>query len=199
MQEFHFEGCEGRRTLIVGETGSGKTRLVASLLSEAIQKVPADDVSVLDFAPPQIRFDSLKAGGRIAVSLPGIRCHAYRSSDSIRAPRLEGHDAHEVRMLAEHNASITSGFIRSYLSSPTPLLFINDVTIHLHAGDVRTLLEAIGKSRTFVGSAYSGSALEPDHGSGLSKRERELLRRVGRAVDTIIDLPSRRVRRVSAE
>jgi hypothetical protein len=122
-----------------------------------------------------------------------MKCHSYMSSDSIRAPRLEGRDASEVWKLAGQNAALTSGFIESYLSSPTPYLFVNDLTIHLHAGDVSLPLEAIKKSRTFVGNAYNGSALAPDLSSGLSGRERELFQKVTRAVDAVIDLSSLQV------
>ncbi len=197
MQEFLFERFEGKKTLIVGETGSGKTKLTASLLREAIERVRSDDITVLDFAPIQISFRGVKAGGRIRDFLPHIECHAYESSDSIRAPRLEGNDANEVWALAEHNASLTSDFIRDYLSSPTPYLFVNDLTIHLHAGDVDLLLKAIRRSGAFLGNAYTGSALAPDHGSGLSKREGEFLQKVINAVDIVIELPPLHLERES--
>ncbi len=188
MQGFLFERFEGKKTLIIGEIGSGKTKLIASVLRDAIQRVQPDDITVLDFAPAQISFRGLRVGGRIKDFLPDIKCRAYQFSNSIRAPRLEGHDANEVWKLAEHNASLTSGYIRSYLTSPTPYLFVNDLTIHLHAGDLDMLLEAIRKSRTFVGNAYSGALLEVDRGAGVSKRERERLRKVEAVVDMVVNL-----------
>lgn len=188
MQEFLFERFEGKKTLITGETGSGKTKLIAEVLREAIQSGHADGITVLDFAPAQISFGGLRIGGRVRDFLPDLKCHSYQSSDSIRAPRLEGHDANEVRKLAEHNASLTSDYIRSYLASLTPYLFVNDLTIHLHTGDVELLLEAIRKSRTFVGNAYSGTLLEDDRGAGVSRRERQQLRKVAAVVDMVVSL-----------
>ncbi len=188
MQEFPFERFEGKKTLVIGEPGSGKTKLIVSVLHEAIERVHPDDITVLDFAPAQLSFRGLRIGGRIMDFLPDIRCHAYQSSDSIRAPRLEGHDANEVWKLAEHNASLTSDYIRSYLASPTPYLFVNDLTMHLHGGDVNLLLEAIRKSRMFLGNAYSGTFLEDDRGAGVSKRERQGLRKVAAVVDIVVNL-----------
>ncbi len=188
MHESLFERFEGKKTLITGETGSGKTKLIAEVLLEAIERVHADDITVLDFAPAQISFRGLRVGGRVKDFLPDLKCHAYRASDSIRAPRLEGHDANEVWKLAEHNASLTSDYIRSYLASLTPYLFVNDLTIHLHAGDVDLLLEAIRKSRTFVGNAYSGTLLKDDRGTGVFRRERQQLSKVAAVVDMIVNL-----------
>ncbi len=174
--------------MILGETASGKTKLAGSLLCEAQGRVDPDDITILDFAPAQTTLKGLRVGGKLRDLLPDIKCRAYQSSNSIRAPRLEGHDANEVWKLAEHNASLTSDYIRSYLASPTPYLFVNNLTIHLHAGDVGLLLEAIRKSRTFVGNAYSGTLLEDDRGAGVSRRERQRLRKVAAFVDVVVNL-----------
>jgi hypothetical protein len=189
LQEFPFERFEKKRTLIMGETGTGKTKVTALLLREAISRIEPDQITLLDFAPTQRTINGLRIGGRVTDFLPNLKCRVYEPSAEIRAPRLEGHHADEVLRLAEDNAVLTSALLRRYLTHPTPYLFINDLTIHLHAGDPNLLLQAIRASETFVGNAYSGSSLEPDRGSGLSGRERELLQKVGGIVDSIIELP----------
>ncbi len=195
MQEFHFERFEKKRILITGETSSGKTKVTASLLREAISRIEPAQITVLDFAPARRTINGLRIGGRISDFLPGPKCGVYEPSAPVRAPRLEGHHAEEVLKLAEDNAVLTSALLRRYLALPTSCLFINDLTIHLHAGDPNLLLEAIKRSETFVGNAYSGSSLAPDYGSGLSGRERELLQRVISNVDSVIELPSPQIGR----
>ncbi len=198
MKEYQFEKLEGKKTLIIGEVGSGKTRLTASLLREFIEQNGPDEITMLDFSPSQLNLGRVRVGGRVKDFFPDLYCHAYESSSSIRAPRLEGKDADDVRTLAEHNASITSGLIGRYLLSPTSHLFINDLTIHLHAGDFDLLLKALRKSKTFVGNAYNGSSLLPDYGSGISKRERDLLRRIIMEVDILIELQKERITKEEA-
>jgi hypothetical protein len=193
LQEFLFERFEKKRTLITGEASSGKTKVTASLLREALSKREPLEITVLDFAPGQRTINGLRIGGQIAYFLPNPECRVYEPSATIRAPRLEGHHAAEVLKLAEDNAVLTSALLRQYLALPTSCLFINDLTIHLHAGDPNLLLEAIRRSETFIGNAYTGSSLAPDQGSGLSGRERELLQRVVRFVDLVIELPSVRI------
>ncbi len=197
MEDYPFEKLERRKTLITGEVDSGKTRLTASLLQGFIERGRAEEITVLDFAPPRSTFGPLSVGGRIKDYLPDVPCRAYEFSEGIRAPRLEGKDADEVREIARRNAEITSTLIGRYLDSPTPCLFVNDLTIHLHAGDVGLLLRTIGRSETFVGSAYRGARLSPDHGSGVSRREADLLREVESLVDVSIPLPSGSARRGS--
>jgi len=194
LQEFPFERFEKKRTLIMGETGTGKTKVTALLLREAISRIEPVQITLLDFAPAQRTINGLRIGGRVTDFLPNPKCRVYEPSAEIRAPRLEGHNADEVLRLAGDNAVLTSALLRRYLALPAPCLFINDLTIHLHAGDPNLLLQAIRRSETFVGNAYSGSSLAPDHGSGLSGREREIQRVVG-FVDSVIELPPLRIGR----
>jgi len=192
--EFTFEKFVKKRTLILGETGVGKTKLTALLLREAVSKIEPTQITLLDFAPAQRTIDGLRVGGRITDFLPNLKCRVYEPSAQIRAPRLEGRSADEVLKLAKDNAVLTSTLLKQYLALPTSFLFINDLTIHLHAGDPDLLLQAIRRSETFIGNAYSGSSLSPDLGSGLSRRERKLLQRIIDAVDSVIELPSLRIR-----
>ncbi|MDG7038489.1 MAG: DUF87 domain-containing protein [Nitrososphaerota archaeon] len=188
LEEFHIEPLQNRRTLIIGEVGSGKSYLTSMLLWEAFSKLSKKDITILDFAPHKKLLNGLLVGGQLDDVIPlGPDCIYYKSK-AIRAPRLEGLNKQNVRELAERNAQYTTKFIRMFLSSPTPYLFINDLTMHLHAGSIKLLNEAIQKSGTFIASAYSGSILTQDHGSGISKRERELLDIVISIMDVLIDL-----------
>jgi len=188
LEGFHIEPLLNRRTIIVGEAGSGKSRLTSMLLREALQRAGQKDITVLDFAPRKMRRHGLAIGGWLSDYGPLDAGYTYYRSEAIRAPRMEGRNRQAIEDLAEHNALLTTGFIRKFLSSPTPYLFINDLTIHLQAGNVQLLIGAIQKSSTFIGNAYRGSVLARDRGSGISDREGELLKAVISMMDILIDL-----------
>lgn len=188
MQEYHFKALKGRKTLIVGESGVGKTRLTAELVEEAAAEEGSAKITILDFAPAGRQVGNVKVGGSIQAFLRSKKYGRLDSSPAIRAPRLESRSVEEVWELAKQNADLTSEWLRKFVRLSSLILFINDLTIHIHAGDIDLLLKAIDSSQTFVGNAYKGSVLASDHGSGLSVREKENLRIVERAMDNVIDL-----------
>ncbi len=69
------------------------------------------------------------------------------------------------------------------------MLFVNDLSLHLHASDPNTLLDTISRSETFVGNAYQGSLLSDDKGLGVSERERRLLDYISLRLDLTVRLP----------
>ncbi len=187
MQSYHFEEMQGRKVLVLGESASGKTRLMASLLNEAAAIVDPEKITLLDFAPRARSVGGVGIGGRVADIYEGV--HVLRHySPNIRAPRLEGRTREEVLSIAGQNASRTTRCLRAYLYSPTPVLLVNDLSLHLHAGDPNKLLDAISRSETFVGNAYQGSLLSEDRGSGISERERRLLDHISLRLDLTVRL-----------
>jgi hypothetical protein len=99
---------------------------------------------------------------------------------------LEGGNAREVRRLARANALEIEKTLRAVPAEGVELLFINDLTMFLHAGDAELLLGAIMKAGTFVGTAYKGSFLSEDRGSGIAAREKMLLEKIEGAMDVVI-------------
>ncbi len=188
MQGYHFEEMQGRKMLALGESGSGKTRLMVSLLKEAAAIVEPEKITLLDFAPTARSVGGVGIGGKIADIHKGVHS-LHHCSPSIRAPRLEGRTREEVLSIAGQNASRTTRCLRAYLYSPTPVLFVNDLSLHLHAGDPNMLLDAISRSETFVGNAYQGSLLSNDRGSGVSERESRLLDYISLRLDFTVRLP----------
>lgn len=179
----------GRKVLFLGESGSGKTRLMASLLKEAMVRVDPGNITLLDFAPRARSIQGVEVGGKIADIYRPVRGLGRYCSPSIRAPRLEGSTGEEVLSIARQNALRMTPCLEAYLSSPTPVLFINDISMYLHAGDTGLLLEAISRSKTFIGNGYQGSLLSDDKGSGITERERRLLERVSLLLDMTVRLP----------
>lgn len=189
MKEISFCGIVGKKVLIKGEAQTGKTKLLERLIREAIscQTIP---ISLIEMAPVHLGRGNLEVGGRVAVK--GVRGLRYYVPDEVFAPRLQGRSAGEVLEMAKKNAVRIGEILENYLEAPTPILFINDLTIYLHAGDPETLRRAISSAETFVGTAYAGVAIGGDHGSGINRREKALLAEIEESVDAIMTLAGSR-------
>ena len=118
-------------------------------------------------------------------SHPKIKCLYSRL---IKTPRLSAEDRYEIIRLASYNRKITDSLLTKFLDSPTDTLFINDTSIHLQQGKLRELWDAINKSSTVVANGYMGTTLTPDHGSGVSRREDSLMRKLAARMDRVIKL-----------
>lgn len=184
MIEYSFKDMVGKKVLIKGEVGTGKTRLTSALLRQCVELLPTRHVTVMDFAPSRRQIEGLMIGGTLS-SLKGVE---YLRPPTVWAPRLDGKTKAEVLELAEKNALSIDILLQRFKKSPTPVLFINDLTIYFHAGSLENLLDVVRATETFVSNAYEGIQLAKDKGSGISDRERRLLRDFERYMDVIIDL-----------
>lgn len=137
-------------------------------------------------APERVAKGTLEAGGSVTVSeMRGLRVY---KPVKVFAPRLQGRSSEEVLCMAGENSNQISMVLGLYLERPTPILFINDLTLYLHAGDVGRLRRAIDSAETFIGNAYVGESLGDDWGSGITERERRLLKELEVAMDKVIIL-----------
>jgi len=75
-----------------------------------------------------------------------------------------------------------------YLDRPTPILFINDLSIYLQSGSWMKILDAMNRSDTFIANAYYGEALKEDLETGVSEVEKRLVEKLSNRVDFIIKL-----------
>ena len=191
LRDLRFSEAYKRRTLIIGDVGSGKTALTARLLEEAIMNFGVGKITVIDMAPGSVQFKGIKVGGLISDSLKKhARLRLLTPRLKLHAPRIEGRTADRVLQLARGNASIIDELLQRYISDPTPILFVNDVSIYLQAGNVNTLLKAVLLARTFVGNSYSGLTLEQDSQSDLSQRERTGLTALKKIMDKVLTINS---------
>lgn len=166
MQDSRFS------VLIYGETGSGKTRLTR-VMARLLASIAPGSVFIADFAPD-------RAG--VGIPLGPVEGAVYRRPKGLRAPRLEsGGDCRVMMELARLNARLTRSVLEEYLEDPLPALVVNDLTIHIHAGDEELVYKAMEAARVFVANAYYGSRISDT--CGLSGRERRFVEELARRVD----------------
>ena len=184
-----FREALGKRVLILGDVGRGKSRLTAELLREAIDLGYSNEIAVIDLSP-DVRLPSGEIVGapltRYVAIGPPIK---YLRPSRVRAPRLEGRDRDEVLRLAEENARAISAIFREYLrEGPRGILFINDVSLHLHRGELGLLILVLSEADTSILNGYCGSRLSEDKGSGISERERALMGDLADRMDLILEM-----------
>lgn len=188
MEVRRFSDALGRRVLIIGDTGTGKTRLTAELLSEAVRLGYARSTTAIDLAPNIILPSQNVVGSELTAYIEDLGEVHYLRPRRVRAPRLEAKIAEEVLRLAEENAKAISVAFDEYLKHPTEILFLNDASLYLHAGELEKLLSVLSKSKTCVLNGYYGTSLEENHDSGVSIRERMLMNELARSMDLVIKL-----------
>lgn len=167
----------GLKTLIAGEVNTGKTRLSLDILS-ALLESGRKDIAVIDCAPEPI-------GGVGGALRPPGGSGVLLLKAAVKAPRLLGRDDRETLELAQGNARRIEKLFEAFRRSPREILFINDVSLYLHAGELERVLEVLDLSRTSVINAYYGSSF-PD--STLSRREHKIVERIMGLVDRVIML-----------
>jgi len=168
-----------KKTIIVGEVNTGKTAYLNNILDKFLEEGPTD-LSVIDMAPQSIK----GIGGKMRLEKPNsIR---YLTA-KIVAPRLMGGSREEVEALAEQNALSIDHIFLQYLKNPSKVLFINDVSIYLQAGDLDRLLSLLNSTPTVIMNGYFGLSLG---GGKLGERERQEMEALKERCDRVISLPS---------
>jgi len=171
------EEFRNRRTLITGEVNTGKTAYLAEILNRFLEGGETD-LTVIDMAPERVREIGVKMTMEVTKSI------SYCTAQ-IAAPRLMGRTVDEVEALAEHNAKLIEGIFAEYLKNPSKVLFINDVSLYLQAGDLHKLLLWINSTPTVIMNGYYGFSLG---GGELGKRERQNMKALQKRCDRVIEL-----------
>jgi hypothetical protein len=182
--EYSFSDLKGRKTMITGDVGSAKIEYAGRLLEEAIEEAKRL-ITVIDFSPSLRTKDGADVGGRLYDGdSPMVR---VLSSKLMKAPRITAETPEELVRLAEYNRSITEALLEQFNGS-TDTLFINDVHLHLQRGTLQTLWDAIREVDTVILTGCMGSDIGDDLGTGVSRRERTLMMRLGSKMDQVIPL-----------
>jgi len=163
VQEFR-----NRKTLIIGEVNTGKTAYLAEILNRFLEGGETD-LTVMDMAPESVK----GIGGKM--TMKETKSISYCTTQIVD----------EVEALAEHNAKLIEGVFTEYVKSPSKVLFINDVSLYLQAGDLHKLLLWINSTPTVIMNGYYGFSL----GEGeLGKRERQNMKALQKRCDRVIEL-----------
>ncbi len=170
-----YGGADSFRILILGETGVGKTRLTGKIARALARASSPELITVIDLAPDYMGVGKpleAPAGARIL------------RPKGLKAPRLQSRgDCSLAWRLAEENAVLTTQALRGFISRPTPILVINDMSIHLHAGDPSIVLDAFTEAAVVVANSYYGEKLRDE--CGIWERERRLIEEIMGVVDLV--------------
>jgi len=174
----------GKKVLILGEAGSGKTKLAAELLQELMVLVNPEEITVIDLAPQRVG----EIGGKITDYLNIARGVKYISPENVYTPRLAGASPEQVLHYAELNRKSMEPLLNRFVRNVTPALILNDATLYLHLGKLRIILECVKLAKTFLATAYYGSKFANDLGTEISSRERQLTDRLATFMDFAIKI-----------
>jgi hypothetical protein len=183
-----FKDVLGKKMLILGDVSKGKTRLTASLLQEAVSLGLSNEITVIDMAPECVVVKGVKFGGKIIDAVEDIGSSRYLAPRRVEAPRLKAKNSKELLDLVNKNKRRIKRCLKNYIDKPTPILFINDVSIYLQSGDLNTIIETISKASTVVANGYYGNTLIYDFSTGVSARERKLVEELASIMDIRINI-----------
>ena len=170
-----YGGADSFRILILGETGAGKTRLTERITRALARASNPESITVIDLAPDYMGV------GRPLEAPPGTR---ILRPHGLKAPRLQSHGNCSLAWrLAEDNAFLTTKVLREFISRPTPILVINDMSIHLHAGDPGIVLDAFKEAAVVAANSYYGDKLRDE--CGIWEKERRLIEKIIEVVDIV--------------
>jgi len=167
-----------RRTLILGEVKAGKTARTLEILHAFIRAGYADRIAVIDMAPEMIG----GVGGKL--SLPADMPVLYLTT-AIAAPRLTGVDEADIHRLARQNALAVETLFAELRRQPKEILFVNDASLYLQAGDPDMFLSILATASTQIVNTYFGGTFKD---SALTRREKRLTEALMKTCDRIIAL-----------
>jgi hypothetical protein len=177
-ESFIFNDFVGHHTLFYGETDTKKTYFTAKFVQFLIEKKNLNprEITILDFAPSLSVVKGLKIGGKIMDYYKNsVICNNLYFEGEIIPARLNARNLKELYYNACNNYKKTFKIINTYIENPTKVLIINDISIYLHIGNKKLLLDSIEKSNTFLGNSYYGSSIKSDFSHQFSLREKRLV------------------------
>lgn len=186
MTSISFSKALGKRVLILGDVGSGKTALTRRLLTEAVEKGYGRNITVMEMAPRATTIRGLSVGGVLMNPEDWEVC--YLGVEDIRTPRLSAKNAEDLLKLADYNKNEIEKLLDEFIANPTSILFVNDVSIYLQRGNLERLWCTLEKAGTVVANGYVGKKLKDDFGTGISAREEELMEKLAARMEFVIRL-----------
>lgn len=172
-----------KRTLIIGDVGSGKTRLTAQIVKNLIDKGFSSEITVIDMAPQHRGM----IGGKISEYMD-TKLIRYLNAENVQGPRITAKTTEELFTIAENNRRIIEPLLNYYLNNPTEILVINDLTLYLHRGSPIKIIKCITKSKTFIGNAYQGTKLSRSDSKDFDRIESDKLLEIIKIMNRVIKL-----------
>ncbi|MCW3979343.1 MAG: hypothetical protein NWF12_06295 [Candidatus Bathyarchaeota archaeon] len=162
------------------------------LLEEAVELGYSKDITVVDMAPETEEIEGKSIGGRLSELTEASEKVRYLTPNKVEMPRLKATSAEHLLSMVQINAERIKPLLETYLVTPSPILFVNDISIYLQSGSLEIVLEAARQAETFIANGYYGEFFSNDHGTGVSKIERDLMDRLASHMDEVIRLTSQR-------
>jgi len=178
----------GKKILIVGDVGTGKTAFTAQILKKLIDFGLKNEITIIDMAPKTLFLSGKRIGGRLDEYTNLVKKVKYLTPAVVYPPRLASKNGKELLYFAEENLRNIDPLINKYLKSPTKILIINDISIYFHAGDLNKILQCVNRAETFIANSYYGETLKNDFKTGISRRERILVEQLMKYMSKIFRL-----------
>jgi len=172
----------GKKVLLLGESGSGKTRMAAAILQQLMTLTELKNITAVDFAPNRVG----QIGGKLTDYVTPPNKAIYLSPRKVYAPRLTATSPEQLLRYAELNRKMMEPLLDKFLQNSTKVLVINDITLYLHLGALEKILQCTRLATTFLATAYYGSKLAEDLGTGISSRERQLTDKLATCMDSVV-------------
>lgn len=192
-ENLNFDDFIGTHTILYGEANTKKTYYTAKFVQylAEIQKINPKEITILDFAPKLSEIRGLKIGGKIEDFYPqSLKCKNITFEGEIIPPRLNANNKKELYQYAQMNYEKIHEILEIYNEEPTSILIINDISIYLHLGNKKYILDTIKQASTFFGNSYYGSSIKRNFALFFSMKEKRavkyLLKRVDQAFITSI-------------
>lgn len=185
-EDLDFNRFIGYSTILYGETNTKKTYYTAKFVQFLIKSknVNPKDITILDFAPKLSIINELKIGGKIEDFYDKSKeCNNLSFEGEIIPPRLNANNKKELYENALENYDKTHKTLKKFNENPTPFLIINDISIYLHLGNKKYILETIKKVNTFFGNSYYGSSIKRNFATFFSIKEKRSVRNLLKRVD----------------
>ncbi len=173
----------------MGDIGTGKTAITVELLRQALSLGLSKEISIIDFAPPSQRLGDILIGGQLKELIKVPNNIKYFKPERVEMPRCKAKNALELIRLANLNAQKMTETIHGYLRNPTPIIFINDVSLLFQAGNLDPVLHVLKICQTAIINGYYGESLKEDIGTGVSERERKLIEKLAEIVEIVLRMP----------
>lgn len=173
------------RTLIIGPSNVGKTKLTARALETWLKEFGSAGVVVFEFGP-EYEHKGRLLGGQLSrfIQLPDT---VWTGIIDAHAPRAAANSPSEAARFAKRNATRAMTVFEQAPPDPTAV-FINDITIPFQhdRGELEVLIRYCRGAELVVANAYAGAEL--GSADRISHREQRVLEHLQDWSDRVIEL-----------